>query len=88
MGKAFEQQTKTTEDQGEKQIDALKSLESFDKQLPLIKDFILKERLNPEIVDEIQNIEEKKERLIEAKWFIKNPMKPMILENLKQYVFW
>ena len=34
LGKAFEKQTKTIKDQGEKQVNALKSLESFDKQLP------------------------------------------------------
>ena len=62
MGKAFEKQTKTIEDQGENQVNALKSLESSDKQLPSIKDFISKERLNPEIVDEIEKIEEEEER--------------------------
>ena len=34
LGKVFEKKTKTMEDQGEKQVDALKSLESSDKQLP------------------------------------------------------
>ena len=95
LGKAFEKQTKTTEDQEEKPINALKSLESSDKQLPSIRDFISKERLNSEIVNEIElAIEEMKElkkkkrkRLIEVKWFIKHLMKPMILEILKQYVF-
>ena len=33
LGKAFEKQTKAIEDQGEKQVNALKSLESSDKQL-------------------------------------------------------
>ena len=51
LGKAFEKQKKTIEDQREKQVNALKSLESSDDPLPLIKDFISKERLNPEIVD-------------------------------------
>ena len=60
LGKAFEKQTKTIEDQEEKQVNALKSLESSDKQLPSIKDFISKERLNPEIFDEIEKIEEEK----------------------------
>ena len=49
LGKAFEKQTKTIEDQGEKQVNALKSLESSDKQLPSIKDFISNEKLSPEI---------------------------------------
>ena len=55
LGKAFEKQTKTIEDQGKKQIDALKSLESSDRQLPSIKDFISKEILNPEIANEMKN---------------------------------
>ena len=45
FGKAFEKQTKTTEDPGEKQVNALKSLESSDKQLPSIKDFISTEMI-------------------------------------------
>ena len=61
MGKAFENQKKTIEDQVEKQVNVLKSLESSDKQLPSIKDFISKERPNPEIVDEIERIEEEEE---------------------------
>ena len=42
--KAFEKQTKTIEDQVKKQVDALKSLESSDKQLQSIKDFIYKKK--------------------------------------------
>ena len=53
----------TIEDQGEKQINALKSLESSHKQLPSIKGFISKERLNPEIVDEIEEIEEEERKV-------------------------
>ena len=52
---------KTIEDQKEKQVNALKSLESSDKQLPSIKKFISKQRLNPEIANEIQKIEEEEE---------------------------
>ena len=37
LAKAFEKQKKTIQDQGEKQVNALKSLESSDKQLPSIK---------------------------------------------------
>ena len=58
MEKDFEKQTKTIEVQGEKQVDALKSLESSDKQLPSEKDFILKERQNFEILNEIKKIKE------------------------------
>ena len=51
LGKAFEKQAKTIKDLGEKQVDALKSLESSDKKLPPIKGFISKEKLNPEIIN-------------------------------------
>ena len=38
LGKAFEKQIKATEeDQGQKQVDALKSLKSSDKRLPLTR---------------------------------------------------
>ena len=60
MGKAFEKQTNKIEDQRKKQVDALKSLESSDKQLSSIKDFISRERLNPKIMNEIERIEEEK----------------------------
>ena len=71
MGKAFEKQTKTIEDQGEKQVNALKSLESSDKQLPSIKCFISKERLNPEIIDEIERIEEEERKAARSKMVYK-----------------
>ena len=57
-----DQKTKTIKDQGEKQVSALKSLEFSDKQLLSIKDSISKEKLNPEIVDEIERIEEKERK--------------------------
>ena len=57
MGKDFEKQTKTIKEQREEQVKALKSLESLDKQLPLIKGFISKNRLNPEIMNEVERIE-------------------------------
>ena len=71
LGKAFEKQLKIIEYQGEKQINALKSLESSDKQLPSIKDFILKERLNPENVHEIERIEEEERKADRSKWVYK-----------------
>ena len=40
LGKAFEKQTKTIEDQGNKQVEALKSLEVSGKQFPSIKYFM------------------------------------------------
>ena len=63
LGKAFEKQTKTIEDQGKKQVDALESLKTPDKKLPSIKDFIPKENLNPEIINEIKRIEEKEKNV-------------------------
>ena len=55
LGKALEKQRKTIEDQGEKQVDALKTLY---KKLPSIKDFVPIEKFNPEIIAEIKRIEE------------------------------
>ena len=55
LGKAFEKQIKTIEDEGKKQVDALKT--SY-KKLPSIKDFIPTENFNPEIIAEIKRIEE------------------------------
>ena len=42
--------------------------------------------VNPEIIDEIERIEEEGKKLIEVKWFTKDIIEPMILENLKQLV--
>ena len=55
LGKALEKQRKTIEDQGKKQVDALKT--SY-KNLPSIKDFVPTEKFNPEIIAEIKRIEE------------------------------
>ena len=55
LGKALERQRKTIEDQGEKQVDALKT--SY-KKLPSIKDFVPTEKFNLEIINEIKKIEE------------------------------
>ena len=71
LGKAFEKLTKTIEDQGQKQVDAFKSLESSDKQLQSIKDFISKERLNLEIIDEIEKIEEDEKKVDRSKMVYK-----------------
>ena len=63
LGTAFAKQTKTIEDQGKKQVDALESLKPFDKQLPSLRDLISKERLNSEIVNEIERIEEEERKV-------------------------
>ena len=55
LGKALEKQRKTIEDQGKKQVDALKT--SY-KKLPSIKEFVTTEKSNPEIIAEIKRIEE------------------------------
>ena len=67
LRKAFEKQTKTTEDQGKNQADALKT--SY-KKLPSIKYFSPIENFNPEIIAEIKRIEEIEKMLTEIKWFI------------------
>ena len=58
LGKAFEKQTKTIENQGKKQVVALESLKDSDKKLTRIKDFIPTENLNPEIINEMKRIKE------------------------------
>ena len=63
LGKAFEKQTKTIEDKGEKQFEALESLKNHDNELPSIKDFTPTENLNPEIINEIKRIEEKEKKV-------------------------
>ena len=62
LGEAFEKQTKTNEDQGKKQVDALESLKPSDNELTPIKDFIPIENLNPAIINEIKRIEEKEKK--------------------------
>ena len=63
LRKAFKKQTKTIEDQGKKQVDALTALKPFDKKLPSIQDFIPIENLNPEIINEIKRIEEEEKKV-------------------------
>ena len=47
-----------------KQVDALESLKTSGKeQLTPIKDFIPKEKLNPEIINEIKRIEEEEKKV-------------------------
>ena len=66
LGKAFEKQTKTIEDQGKKQVDALKT--SY-KKLPSIKDFVPTEKVNLEIMDEIKRIGEIEKKFDRDKMF-------------------
>ena len=83
MGKAFEKQTKTIEDQGKKQVDALKSLKTSDKELPSIKDFIPIENLNPEIINEIERIEEQEKKVNRNKMVYKSTNKTYDFRNFK-----
>ena len=69
--KLLKDKKKTIKDQGEKQVNALKSLESSDNQLPSIKDFISKERLNPEIIDETEKFEDEKRKADKSKMVYK-----------------
>ena len=71
LEKAFQKQTKTIEDQGKKQVDALESLKPSDKQFSSIRDFISKERLNSEIVNEIERIEEEERKVERSKMVYK-----------------
>ena len=66
LGKAIEKQIKIIKEQGEKQVDALKT--SY-KELPSIKDFVPTEKFNPEIIDEIKRIEEIEKNVDRDKMF-------------------
>ena len=68
LGKALEKQRKTIEDQGEKQVDALKT--SY-KKLPSIKDFVTTEKFNLEIINEIKRIEQMEKNVDRDKMFYK-----------------
>ena len=83
LGKAFEKQTKTIEDQGEKQVVALESLRAPDKKLPPIKDFIPIENLNPEIINEIKRIEEIEKNVNRIKMVYKGTNKTYDFRNFK-----
>ena len=69
LGKALEKQRKTIEDQGEKQVVALKG---SDKKLPSIKDFVPIEKFNSEIIAEIKTIEEIEKNVDRDKTFYKS----------------
>ena len=83
LGKAFEKQTKTIEDQRKKQVDALTALKTSDKELPPIKDVIPIENLNPEIIDEIKRIEEKEKKVNRIKMVYKSTNKTYDFRNFK-----
>ena len=61
MGKAFEKQTKAIEDQGKKQVDALKNLKPRTQELT-IKNMIPEDILNEEVKNELNQVKEIKEK--------------------------
>ena len=80
LGKALEKQSKTIEDQGEKQVDALKT--SY-KKLPSIKDFIPTEKFSLEIINEIKKIEEIEKNVDRDKMVYKSTSKTYDFRNFK-----
>ena len=71
LRKALLKQTKTIENQRREQVKALKSLESSNKQLSVIKDSISNERLNSEIIYDIKRIEKEEEKAGRSKMVYK-----------------
>ena len=61
MGKAFEKQAKAIEDQGKKQVDALKNLKPRTQELT-IKNMIPEDILNEEVKNELNQVKEIKEK--------------------------
>ena len=80
LGKAFEKRTKTIENQGKKQVDALKT--SY-KKLPSIKDFVTTEKFNLEIIAEIKRIEEIQKNVDRAKMVYKSTGKTYHFRGFK-----
>ena len=83
LGKALEKQIKTINDQGEKQVVALESLNDSDKKLTSIKDFITTENLNPEIINEIKRIEEIEKNVDRNKMVYKGTNETYDFRNFK-----
>ena len=83
LGKAFEKQTKTIEDQGKKQVVALESLKDPNKKLAPVKDFIPMENLNPEIINEIKRIEEMEKQVDRNRMVYKGTNKTYDFRNFK-----
>ena len=81
LGKALEKQVKTIKDQGEKQVDALKT--SY-KKLPSIKDFVPIEKFNPEIIAEIKIIEEIEKNVDRDKMIYKSTSRIYYFRDFKR----
>ena len=83
LGKAIEKQIKTIKDQGEKQVVALESLKASDKKSPSAKGFIPIKNLNPEIINEIEKIEEIENKVDRNKMAYKGTNKTYHFRNFK-----
>ena len=64
MEKLFKKQTKPIKDQASEQADASNSLQVYGDELPSIKYFILKEKLNAELLIKWKELEKKNKKLI------------------------
>ena len=81
-GKAFEKQIKTTEDQGQKQVEALKDLKP-ENQIKSIEGFFPEGYESVEIKNEIR-LKNMKKKLIETIWFIIQAKDYLTSKHLKQ----
>ena len=81
-GKAFEKQIKTIEDQGQKQVEALKDLKPENK-IKSIEGFFPEGYESVEIKNEIR-LKNMKKKLIETIWFIIQAKDYLISKHLKQ----
>ena len=83
MGKAFEKQIKTIEDQGKKQVHALESLKPKE-QTKSIEEIFPEGCDTVEIKNKLNKIKEYRKKLIETLCFIIQARNHLILECLKQ----
>ena len=86
LGKAFEKQTKTIENQGKKQVVALESLKDSGKKLTPTEDFIPIENLNPEIINEIKRIKELEKKVDRNKMVYEGTNITYDFRKFKQYM--
>ena len=83
LGKTFEKQINTIEDQGKKQVDALTTLKISNKKLLSIKDFIPIENLSPQIINKIKRIEEIEKNVNRDKMVYKSANKTYDFRSFK-----
>ena len=85
LGKAFEKQTKTTENQGKKHVDALKNLKPYTQELTN-KKMIPEDILNEEAKNELNKIKGI-EKTVDRENLIYRDI-DIVLKILKQKNFW